>query len=241
MQSHKVTGLALIVGALAMIVAIAVHPHHGPDESGGDMASAKPCRHRHCPGQLWHARRGILASLALDGAAAVERCCLRRPGTCRSLRLIGWDHRPSRGSPPHRAGERSGQIGPGDCQRCRRQRFDPQCGPGADLVRSLGDRRVCLSISMLQSSSGWKIVGACGIALGLFILLALALGRLQMSLHNIGLVVLGSGIWLIAIGSGLCGKQILCRAATAIIRLLTRSRPIRPEKLAKAKSVTKSK
>ena len=64
-----------------------------------------------------------------------------------------------------------------------------------------------LSISMLHSSPGWKVVGAGGIALGLCILLALTLGRLQISLHGIGLVVLGSGIWLIAIGSGLCANR----------------------------------
>jgi hypothetical protein len=66
---------------------------------------------------------------------------------------------------------------------------------------------VCLSIWMLHSSTGWKIVGACGIALGLGIVLPLLLGRLQISLHNIGLVVLASGIWVIAIGTGLSANK----------------------------------
>ena len=73
-----------------------------------------------------------------------------------------------------------------------------------------------LSISMLHSSPGWKLVGAGGIALGLCVLLALTLGRLQISLHGIGLVVLGSGIWLIAIGSGLCANRSFAELPTAL-------------------------
>jgi hypothetical protein len=37
--------------------------------------------------------------------------------------------------------------------------------------------------------------------------LALGIGRLQISLHNVSLVVLGSGIWLIAIGLGLSANK----------------------------------
>ena len=37
MQSNKMTGLALIVGALVLIVAIVLHPHHGTGDSAGDI------------------------------------------------------------------------------------------------------------------------------------------------------------------------------------------------------------
>jgi hypothetical protein len=66
---------------------------------------------------------------------------------------------------------------------------------------------VLLSVAMFQGRVGWKIVGACGVALGLLILTALALGRLEFTLHNIGLVALASAIWVGAIAAGLCRNQ----------------------------------
>jgi hypothetical protein len=66
---------------------------------------------------------------------------------------------------------------------------------------------LCLSISMLRSGLIWKVIGLYGIAMGLFLLVTLALGRLDIHLHDIGLAVLASGIWLIAIGSALCANK----------------------------------
>lgn len=66
---------------------------------------------------------------------------------------------------------------------------------------------VLLSVSMFQSGAGWKLVGASGVVLGLLILTALALGRLEFTLHNVGLVALASAIWVGAIAAGLCRNQ----------------------------------
>lgn len=58
-----------------------------------------------------------------------------------------------------------------------------------------------LSISMLQSGIVGKVIGLGGVMLGLLLLSLLVTGRFSITLHDVGIVVLASGVWLIAIGS----------------------------------------
>ena len=207
MQSQRVTGLALVVGALAMIVAIAIHPRHGPVDSGGDLAA------RNLVvvvivlasfGMLGVGFLRLLRSTAPQPWNDVAGVVLALAGVCGSLAGITG----------HLVVPRLiAQVNAAD--RWEKAMVDVVIANDLVLSGALAQTSfaawaisvLCLSISMLHSSSGWKVVGACGITLGFCILLALVLGRLQISLHNVGLVVLGSGIWLIAIGLGLSANK----------------------------------
>ena len=207
MQSHKVTGLALIVGALAMIVAIAVHPHHGPVASDGNMAWLNLVVIVIVLISFGMLGVGFLRLLRLTAPQPwndVAFVALALTGVCGSLAgLIGHLVIPRLVEQVNAADKADQAI------------VNVVVANDLILCKSLTQTSfaawaigvVCVSISMLHSSSGRKVVGECGIALGLCILLALALGRLQISFHDVGLVVLGSGIWLIAIGSGLCANK----------------------------------
>ena len=206
-QSQRVTGLALVAGALAMIVAIAVHPHHGPVDSGGDMAVRNLIVVVIVLASFGMLGVGFLrllrstAPLPWNDLAGVV---LALAGVCGSLAGITG----------HLVVPRLiAQVNAADGSE--KAMVDVVIANDLVLSRALAQTSFAawaigamfLSISMLHSSSGWKIVGACGIALGFFILLALGFGRLQISLHNVGLVVLGSGIWLITIGLGLSANK----------------------------------
>lgn len=207
MQSHQVTGLALIVGALAMIVAIAAHLHLGRVESAGDMAWPNIVVIAIVLASFGLLSVGFLRLLRSTAPQAwndVAVVVLALAGACGSLAaLTGHLVIPRLVESVSAAGKSDQAI--------------VNVVVANDLILSVALMQtsfaawaigvLCLSISMLRSSSGWKVVGACGIALGLFILLALLLGRLQIALHDVALVVLGSGIWLIAIGSGLCANK----------------------------------
>jgi len=206
-QFQRVTGLALVVGALTMIVGVAAHPHHGPVDSGGDMAA------RNLVvvvivlasfGMLGVGFLRLLRSMAPQLWNDVAGVVLAFAGICGSLAgIIGHVTVPRVIALVNAAdGSEKAMV-------------DVVIANDSALSRALAQTSfaawaigvACLSISMLRSSSGWKIVGAWGIALGFFILLALGIGRLQISLHNVSLVVLGSGIWLIAIGLGLSANK----------------------------------
>ena len=207
MQSQKVTGLALVVGALAMIVAIAIHPHHGPVDSGGDMAARNlivVVTVLASFGTLGVGFLRLLRSTAPQPWNDVAAAMLALAGVCGSLAGITG----------HLVVPRLiAQVSAAD--EAEKAMVDVVIANDLTLSGALAQTSfaawaisvVCLSISMLRSSLGWKVVGGCGIALGFFILLALGIGRLQISLHNVGLVVLGSGIWLIAIGLGLSANK----------------------------------
>jgi hypothetical protein len=205
MQSRKVTGLTLIVGALAMIVAIAVHPHHGP--AAGESA---------WPNLIVIVM--VLGSFGLLGIGFLRLLRLTAPQpwndvACIALAIAGI------------CGSLAGIIGhlvvPRLVQHVNAADQSDQAMVNVVVVNDMilsaslvqtsfaawAIGVVCLSISMLHSSTGWKVVGAWGIALGLGIVLALVFGRLQISLHNIGLVVLASGIWVIATGAGLAANK----------------------------------
>lgn len=210
MQSQKVTGLALIVGTLSMIVGIAIHPHHGPvagDSAGQNNAFANTVVIVIVLGSFGLLGVGflrLLRSTAPHPWNDVACIALAIAGICGSLAgIIGHLVVP-------RLVEHVNAADQSD-QAIVNVVVANDMILSASLVQTsfaawaIGV--VCLSISMLHSSTGWKIVGACGVALGLGIVLALVFGRLQISLHNIGLVVLASGIWVIAIGAGLSANK----------------------------------
>jgi len=63
-----------------------------------------------------------------------------------------------------------------------------------------------LSISAFRGGLLGKLTPICGIVLAVVLLLLLFAGGVGMNLHDVGIIVLASSIWLIAIGI------ILCRA-----------------------------
>jgi hypothetical protein len=212
MQSHKVTGLALIAGALTVIVAIALHPQHGSVESAGDSAWPNNASTNLVVIVIVLASFGMLGVgfLRLLRLTApqpwndVARVALVLAGVCFSLAgLIGHLVVP-------RLFDYVNALDNAD-QAIVKIVVENNLILSAALMQTSfaawATGVLALSISMLQSSPGWKVVGTCGIALGLLILVALLLGRLQISLHGVGLAVLGSGIWVTTIGSGLAANK----------------------------------
>ncbi len=204
MQSHQVTGLVLIVGALAMLSGIFAH-HHGPH---GGLTE----------GQHLVVAIIVVSSFVITGVGLMrllrssppnltnDFACivLALAGICGSLAAV------------------TGHVGvprfmhlQDETNEAEHTIVDLLIAHDAALVATIAQTMfatwaigvLCLSISMLRSGLIWKIVGSCGIALGLFLLATLALGWLDMHLHDIGLAVLASGIWLIAIGSTLCANK----------------------------------
>lgn len=210
MQSRKVTGLALIVGTLSMFVGIAVHPHHGPgagDSPGQSNAFANTVVIvivLSSFGLLGVGFLQLLRSTAPHPWNDVARIALVIAGICGSLAgIIGHLVVPRLVQHVNAADQSEQAIV--NIVVANDMVLNASLVQTSFAAWAIGV--VCLSISMLHSSTGWKIVGAYGIALGLGIVLALALGRLQISLHNLGLVVLASGIWVIALGAGLSANK----------------------------------
>ncbi len=208
MQSRQVTGVVLIAGVVAMIVGIAAHPHHGPVESSSDAE--------------W--RNLVVAVIVVGSYGALGVGFLR---LLRSMTPRPWNDF------AYVALAFAGVCGAGAAVvghvvvPCFLERAG---GDGAmqaqaklvvanDMILSFTLAQASLvawaigvlflSIALFHGRSGWKVVGAGGVVLGLSILMALALGRLELSLHNVGLVVVGSGIWVGAIGGGLCVNKSL--------------------------------
>ena len=204
MQSHQVTGLVLIVGVLAMLSGIFAH-HHGPH---GGLTQ----------GQHLVVAIIVVGSFVITGVGLMRLLRSSPPqlstdfasilfalaGICGSLAAL------------------TGHVGvprfrhlQDEVNEAEHAIVDLLISHDAALVATITQTMfatwaigvLCLSISMLRSGLVWKIIGSCGIALGLVFLVALTLGRLQMHLHDIGLAVLASGIWLIAIGSALCANK----------------------------------
>jgi hypothetical protein len=208
MQSRQVTGVVLIAGIAAMIVGIAAHPHHGPVESSSDAE--------------W--RNLVVAVIVLTSYGALGVGFLR---LLRSMTPRPWNDA---------AGVAlafAGVCGAGAAVvgHVVVPRFLERAGSD-DLMQAQANLVVTndmilsftlaqaslvawaigvlfLSIALFHDRSGWKVVGASGVVLGLLILMALALGRLELSLHNVGLVVVASGIWVCAIGAALCANKSL--------------------------------
>jgi hypothetical protein len=207
MQSHQVTGLVLIVGALATVVGIAAHPHHGPAAHGGLGQGQHLVVAVIVVGSFVITGVGLLRLLRSGPpqlSSDVAFIVLALAGACGSLAAISGHVVIPRFIEYKNAAQQQDQaivdaIITHDSIR------------NATLTQTMfaawAIAVLCLSISMLYSSLVWKIFGACGIALGLFLLLALALGRLQINMHHVGLVVFASAIWIIAIGSALCANK----------------------------------
>jgi len=204
MQSHQATGLVLILGALAMLSGIFAH-HHGPH---GGLTQ----------GQHLVVAVIVVSSFVITGVGLLRllrsspphltndfaAIVLALTGVCGPLAAV------------------TGHVGlprfmhlQDEANEAEHAVVDLLISHDAALVATITQTMfatwaigvLCLSISMLRSGLVWKIIGACGIALGLVFLVALALGKLNMHLHDIGLAVLASGIWLIAIGSALCANK----------------------------------
>lgn len=207
MQSQKVTGIALVLGALTMIAAIALHPHHGSAESAEGQAARNliiAVVVLASYGILGVGFTGLLRLMAPQPWKDVAGVALTFAGVCGALAGITG----------HVAVPRLiAQVNAADETEKAVVRFVIASGSASSealaqtsfAAWAIG--AACLSIVMMHRSAGWRIVGAWGLALGFLILLALGWGRLQISLHNVGLVVLGSAIWLIAIGSRLAAPK----------------------------------
>jgi hypothetical protein len=206
MQSRRVTGVILIAGVLAMIVGVAAHPHHGPAGSNADaawqnlvVAVIVVCSYgmlgvgfvrlfRSMTPQLWNDVAGV--ALAFAGVCGAVAAIAGHVVVPRVLEQVQGDAAIHAHANPIVVNDMI---------------FSSTLAQTSFAAWAIGV--LCLSIGICHGSTGWKFVGAGGGVLGLCILAALALGRLELTLHNVGLVVLGSGIWICAIGAGLAANK----------------------------------
>lgn len=208
MQSRQVTGVVLIAGIVAMIVGIAAHPQHGPVESSSDAE--------------W--RNLVVAVIVVGsyGALGVGFLRLLRSMTPRPWNDVAGVALAFAGVCGAVAAVVGHVVVPRFLERAGRDDTMQALANlviANDMILSFTLAQaslvawaigvLALSIALFHGRSGWKLVGASGVVLGLLILIALALGRLELSLHNVGLVVVASGIWVSAIGAGLCANKSL--------------------------------
>lgn len=206
MESSRVTGAMLIAGVLSMILGVAAHPHHGPVGSSAD--------------QVW--RNLVVAAIVVGsyGMLGVGFLRLLRSmsprlwkdfagvalafaGICGALAAIAG-HVVVPRVLQHMS--RSDVLqSPAEPIAVNEMIFSATLAQTSLVAWAIG--ALFLSADMFRLSWGWKILGACGVVLGLCLLAALAQGQLEITLHSVGLVTLASGIWIGAIGIGVCGYQ----------------------------------
>jgi hypothetical protein len=206
MQSRRVTGVILIAGVLAMIVGVAAHLHHGPVGSSADAAWQNLIVAVIVVGSYGTLGVGfvrLLRSITPQLWNDVAGVALVFAGICGTLAAVAGHvvvprvlERMQGGGAMHAYANPivvNGMI------------FSSSLAQTSIAAWAIGV--LCLSIGIFHGHTGWKVVGASGVVLGFGILTALALGRLEVTLHNVGLVVLTSGIWVCAIGVGLAANK----------------------------------
>ena len=209
MPHRKVTGWALIAGATALIFAVGIHPHQGSVGSGENTAARNLSAVTVVLasfGVLGVGFSRLLRSFAAQPWKDVAVIALALAGICGSLAgVIGHLAVPRLVAQMNAAEEPAKAIV--DVVIANDSAMSGALAQTSFAAWAVG--AICLSISMLRDDAAGKVLGGWGIALGIFILLALGTGRLQVSLHNVGLLVLGSGVWLIAFGVRLLANASL--------------------------------
>lgn len=207
MRPHQATGLILILGALTMIGGIAAHPHHGHAESGGD-------------GQQQHTVVTfiVISSFIILGVGLLRLLRLCASQLPRDLALVVLTLSGSCGSFAAVTGHVvvprfvEGVGTEGNASQIMVSLFVAHDSMFSTALAQVmfatwAVGAVSLSISMLQSGIVGKGIGLGGVLLGLLLFSFLVTGRFSITLHDVGLVVLASGIWLIAIGASLFANK----------------------------------
>jgi hypothetical protein len=206
MESRQVTGVVLIAGVLGMLAGITAHPHHGPVAPGDDVAWQNLVVATivvSSYGVLGVGFLRLLRSMTPQLWNDVAGVALAFAGICGALAAIAG-HVVVPRLLEHSAAADTGQVQASLIIK-NEMILSVTLAQTSFIAWAIG--MVLLSVAMFQGGVGWKIVGACGVALGLLIVTALALGRLEFTLHNIGLVALASAIWVVAIAVGMCRNQ----------------------------------
>lgn len=205
MESRQVTGVVLIAGILAMLAGIAAHPHHGPRAPGADMVWQNLVVAVVVVGSYGALAVGflrLLRSLTPQLGNDVAKVALAFAGLCGALAAIAG-HVVVPRLLEHTEATDTAQVQ--NVVIKNDMILSVTLAQTSCVAWAIGV--VLLSVAMFQGGGGWKMVGAGGVALGLLILTALAHGRLEFTLHNVGLVALASAIWVGAIAVGLCRNQ----------------------------------
>lgn len=205
MQPNRVTGLTLILGALAMFGGIAAHPHHGHAEAGGErqhiivavivigsfviLGVGLSRLLRMCASRF--DRDLALVVLTLAGACGTLAAVNGHVVVPRFIEGVGTDEK----------------ANPAIANVVVAHDLILSSALAQVMIAAWAISALSLSISMLRSGIVGNVIGLGGVLLGLLLLSLLVTGRFSITLHDVGLVVLASGIWLIAIGSSLFCQQ----------------------------------